>query len=229
MNLRHLGFALCLAALLGAGLARATEPLDDNVVVNSFFDAGVTSWSIDPPQGPIQPYNHVSLAFDATRDVDTALDSGSLQVASQAQDANTLFGAAIQCVPVDDTRSYLFSGGILIPPGTPLSLSFTARLEVRFFALAGCSSALSSWIGIGSQSSTISVPDQWYEKASGWLLPPNGARSASVRAEIETLSGSQYGQTAVANFDSITFVPEPDLVLAQLAALCGVALVRRRG
>jgi len=229
MNLRHLGFALCLAALLGPRVARATDPLDDNVVVNSFFDVGVTSWSVDPLQGPIQPYNHVSLVFDATRDVDGALDSGSLQVESQAQAANTLFGAAIQCVPVDDTRSYLFSGGILIPPGTPLSLFFTARLEVRFFALAGCSSALSSWTNIGSQSSWSSVPDQWYEKTSGWLLPPNGARSAIVRAEIETRSDSQIGQTAVANFDSITLVPEPDLVLAQLAALCSVVLVRRRG
>jgi hypothetical protein len=228
MALRRFTISTMLIGLLACGPALASEPIVDNVVVNSFFDAAVTGWIVDPVQGPIQPYNHVSLSFDGARDAGADPASGSLQVQSEAQDANTLAGAAQQCVPIDDTRSYLYAGSILIPPGTPITLPFAARLEWRFYSDPLCESALAAWNLLGSRSSTTSTPNQWYDFVSSWLLPPNGAQSAHVRAEIATVSGGQYGQTAFANFDSITLVPEPGLVLGQIAAIAALAFTRPR-
>lgn len=219
--------SLATASLFLAGPALATDPMPANAVLNSFFDDDVSAWSVDPAQGPIQPYNEVSLVFDASRDLADDVDSGSLQVQSRMPDLDHPSGAAVQCVPVTEYDTYRLSGAILIPPGTPITVSFTASLQVRYFDTASCESPLGAWTLAGSRSSETSTPDHWYASWSSWLPVPPGAESAQVRAEIETTPDSQWGQTVSANFDSITFAPEPSLALGELSALLVLAAARR--
>jgi hypothetical protein len=154
--------------VLGTALA-ASGVCAQNLLDNPDFNTDLGSWSCGTSSG---------IAVWDPRDVDGALDSGSLRIDNDAPFPSAKV-SCVQCVPVMEGVSYRLAASIYFADEVGFTLDGSARIQIMFSDDAACVH-LVGFGDVGILNSNLGNADTWVPLTTQWNLAPVGATYAAA-------------------------------------------------
>ncbi len=179
--------------VLGAALA-SSGVYAQNLLDNPDFDIDLGSWTCGTANGT---------AVRDSRDVDGAVDSGSLQMDNDAPFAAAKV-SCVQCVPVVEGVSYQLASWVYFADEGAFTLDGSARIQIMFSDDAGCVNSV-GFGDVGYLEANPGNADTWVPLITQWNLAPAGANHAS--AILITWANIQDNPTRT-HYDTVSLTDE---------------------
>jgi len=154
--------------VLGMALA-ASGVCAQNLLDNPDFDTDLGSWSCGASNG---------IAVWDPRDVDGALDSGSLRIDNDAPSPSAKV-SCFQCLPVMEGVSYRLAASVYFADEVGFALDGSARIQIMFSDDAACVNVV-GFGDVGILNSNPGIADAWVPLTTQWNLAPVGTTYAGV-------------------------------------------------